>query len=418
MLSLQRPPRPGWVQEKKLSRVAFVAHALLDGYRSTDLIGQRLDQLQKLWPRDGEDPEAINWFSFPVIPTDGLGQPVWVDFYIIPVIAPDFMAACGDGRAYKWAEAVALAAIDEAMRDKVHLTLGWGALTKIATRHGEKFLQQNPWVKTHAGVSTTHGDAGTAALVLETIRRAGFEHGLRVSVIGANGAIGDAVSRALPAFKPSSIQLVGKNGRNETESRTNADRLNELRARVLGDSRVVIHQDKSVACHEHQSDLVIVATNGMDLAPSEIPTGTLVLDMTTPSACHEHPDWNKDRLVLTSGCGQFADQILPESFGSFKGQLLRDVGAGGHHVLWGCTGETIARAVYGWRGHLAGTNIPLDALEWCDHHFPALGFAPQPPVSFWESRDWSHVHDFVERVHSKTLVQVPQYAFASNPKRS
>ncbi len=410
-MRVERQNRPSW-SEKKWSRVAFVAHALLDGYHSTNLIGRRLDELQKLWPRDGENPEAINWFSFPVIPTDGLGQPVWVDFYIIPVIAGEFMAACKDGRAYKWSEAVALAAIAEAKKDKVHLTLGWGAATKLATDHGRKFLQENPWVKTHADVSTTHGDSGTAALVLETIRRAGFQSGFRVAVIGANGAIGDVVSRMLPSLNPESILLVGREGE------TNFRRLTELRARVIGDCQVQVHQNKSTACHEHRSDLVIVATFGMDLDPSEIPAGALVLDMTTPSACHEHPDWNKDRLVLTSGCGQFADQILPESFGSFNGQLLRDVGAGGHHVLWGCTGETIARAVYGWRGHLAGTNIPLDALEWCDHHFPALGFAPQPPVSFWESRSWSHVHDFVERVHQKTLVQVPQYAFASNPKRS
>lgn len=410
-MRIARPNRSNW-PEKSWPRVAFIAHALIDGYLSTDLIGRRLDALGKKWPQEGEDPEAINWFSFPVIPTDGQGQPVWVDFYIIPILAGEFLAACKSERAYTWAEVVALAAIAEAKRDRVHITVGWGALTKVATNHGQKFLNNNPWVKTDSTISTTHGDSGTAALVLETIRRAGFENGFRVSVIGANGAIGDAIARALPSLNPSSIQLVGKG------NEANATRLNDLRDRVRG-SLVEIHQDKSVACHQHKSDLVIVATTGMDLAPSEIPVGTLVLDMTTPAACHEHPDWNKNRLVLISGCGQFTDQVLPESFGQFGGKFLADVGAGGHHVLWGCTGETITRAVYGWQGHLAGTNIPLEALEWCKNHFPALGFAPQPPVSFWEEMKWPDVHAFVERVHNKTSVEVSQsvIAFASNTRR-
>ncbi len=418
-MRIERPLRPSW-PEKNWPRVAFVAHALLHGYLSTELIGQQLDIMGRNWPRDrdGETPEAINWFSFPVIPTDGMGQPVWVDFYIIPVLAGDFMTACYDGRAYKWAEDVALTAIMEAKKDKVHLTLGWGAATKIATRHGQKFLEENPWVKTDPFVSTTHGDAGTAALVLETIRRAGLHKGFNVAVIGANGAIGDVVARMLPSLNPASVMLVGKSGRNEVEDRTNRERLNELRARVVGDCEVVIHQDKSTACHEHRSDLVIVATNGMNLAPSEIPTGALVLDMTTPAACSEHHEWKTDRLVLTSGCGQFADLALPESFGQFNGNPLRDVGAGGHHVLWGCTMETIARAVFDWRGHLAGQKIPLDAVRWCDTHFQSLRIAPQPPFSFGDHHSWSDVHAFVERVHSQTNVEVPQYAFAGNTKSS
>ncbi|MCX6779725.1 MAG: hypothetical protein NT034_00915 [Candidatus Magasanikbacteria bacterium] len=410
-MRIERPNRSNW-PEKKWPRVAFIAHALLDGYLSTDLIGQRLDIMGKNWPRDGETPEAINWFSFPVIPTDGMGQPVWVDFYIIPVLAGDFMAACGDGRAYKWAEEVALTAIMEAKKDKVHLTLGWGALTKVATRHGEKFLQENPWVKTDPFVSTTHGDAGTAALVLETIRRAGLHKGFHVAVIGANGAIGDVVARALPRLNPESILLVGKPGE------SSATRLHELRARVEGNCEVKIHQNKSTACHENRSDLVIVATTGMDLVPSEIPSGALVLDMTTPSACSEHPDWKSDRLVLTSGCGQFDDLALPESFGQFSGNILKDVGAGGHHVLWGCTMETIARAVFGWRGHLAGQKIPLDAVEWCDNYFQYLRIAPQPPVSFGDHHSWSAVHAFVERVHAKTSVETLQYVYAGNTEPS
>jgi len=402
-MRIERPIRPNW-PERKWPRVAFIAHALLDGYRSTDLISRRLDELGQKWPQDGEDPGFINWFSFPVTPVDGQGQSVWVDFYIIPVLAGQFLAACKSGQAYDWAEAVALAAIAEAKADGVHITVGWGALTKVATTHGARFLERNAWVKSDDMVSTTHGDAGTAALVLETIRRAGFKRGFRVAVIGANGAIGDAISRLLPSLSPESILLVGKGGE------VNASRLNELRARVFGGGdRVAIHQDKSSACHDHRSDLVIIATTGMDIAPSEIPLGALVLDMTTPSACHANSEWQNNRLVLASGCGRFADRAVKESFGQFGGELLADVGAGGHHVLWGCAGETITRAVAEWHGHVAGTNIPLGDIQWCDSHFPELGFAPQLPVSFGRSLDWSDVHAFVERSQKRISVQASQH---------
>ncbi|HOX60679.1 MAG TPA: hypothetical protein PLV72_01570 [Candidatus Magasanikbacteria bacterium] len=386
--------------QRKWARVAFISHALLPGYRSTDLITARLVELGRTWSKSGEDPGFIRWFSFPVVPpeSDKLARPVWVDFYIIPVLAPAYLAACKSDLAYSWAEAVALHAVEEAQADGVALTIGWGAMTKVATGHGKVFFDRHPELANE--ISTTHGDAGTTSLVMSAIKSAGLRSGFRVSVIGANGAIGEAVSRALVALNPSSILLVGKPDKEgETKNRDRLDRLAgsvRLLSPVDGPVEVLIHQDKSKAVYEHQSDLVIVATTGMDLAPNEIPKGTLVMDMTTPSACQYHPDWSDERLVLTTGCGQMHHSIIPNLFGFSGVDVLSDVGAGGEHVLWGCTGETIVRAVYEWKGHVVGQDIPMAAVDWCTLHFARLGFYSEPPVTFGRELVWHYVRQFVK----------------------
>ncbi len=388
------PTRPG--QWAKIPRVAFIAHALMPDYLSTALIDQRLRELGLDWPESGEDPGWINWFSFPVCPRPASGgQPVWVDFYIIPVLASRFFKAVVGGQAYKWAEEVALAAISEAQADGVELTVGWGALTKLATNHGQLFLEKHPELNGQQ-FNSTHGDAGTALLVTEGLVRAGVQPGCRVAVVGANGAIGDAASRAITAaLQPENIVLVGKADR--PGEKKNLSRLEELQQRVKnhvrnGSTEVAIHQDKTSACHS--SEVVIVATTGMNLSPKEVPVGALVMDMTTPAACQPDRGWS-GHLVLTAGCGEFSPEALPWGFGNIGGSQLQDVGAGGPRVIWGCTGETIARAVFGWRGHLAGTVIPIDALEWCNNHFKRLGFVSQPPLNFNNPITWSRVGEFV-----------------------
>ena len=415
----------GWAEKYKTwPRVAFIAHGLLPGYISTALITERLRELGREWPPPGKDPKFVRWFSFPVVPKNNGFKPVWVDFYIIPVLAfsehPDrvatFMAALKSGNAYKWTKHVAEVAISEAVAHGVPLTIGWGALTKLATGHGAVF-QKDMWGHLPASVSTTHGDAGTAAIVIDTLQCSSLVDGARVAILGANGPIGDMVSRAVSLLQPSSIMLVGKG--DEPGKTVKLDRLTELRERVvktLPDGRrceVVIHQDKSRACLEHRSDVVVVATTGMDLAPLEVPEKALVLDMTTPAACTPDPAW-RGRLVLTAGCGQFDMDILPLGFGSIGGKRLDDVGAGGSRVIWGCTGETIVRASVGWTGHVVGDNIPEEELVWCATHFPKFGFSPQPPVSFGNPLSgWSSVRQFVCRSPATTC-SFPQQ-ISTNP---
>jgi len=383
---------------RHLPRVAFLAHALAPDYLSSLLIEAVLKRQSKTWWSGEGDPSSIRWFSFPVHPPEGSGgQSVLVDFYIIPVFAlPDFWGAVRDGQAYRWVSKLAKAVIADAKRDDVELWLGWGALTKSATDHGAKFLAQE---ELPDFVYTTHGDAGTAAFVLETLLKANTRSGSRISILGANGAIGSVISRALPFInrrhRPSSIMLVGKSDKGgQTVKRDRLLRLQfEVQTNVIrsgAEIDVLIHQDNTKASIQHESDIVVVATTGMDLSPCHVPKGALVLDMTTPSACESHSDW-QSRTVLTSGCGQLRGELLPHHFGRLVDQSLIDVGAGGEHVLWGCTIETIARAMFQVRGHLAGEDIPLSAVA--QAHRLLRGLAdPQSACSFGRYLSWEQVH--------------------------
>lgn len=404
MKNLKNLTRPGQWAERSWPRVAFVSHALMANDPSTPVITSRLQELGSDWPKEGEDPGFIRWFSFPVVPP--AGQKVWVDFYIVPILAPKFLEQVRSGKAYEWVEKVALFAISEAHADGVPLTFGWGALTKLATRHGSLFLERHSELADQ--FSSTHGDAGTAELNVRGISLTGLKPGFRVAIIGAYGATGDAVSRAIVHHRPASIMLVGKP--DEEGDCHNFERLMGLKSKVevlVPDGQrteVVIHQDKRTAAIDHQADLVVVATNGMKYMPNEVREGALVFDLTAPLACRAEDGWNGRHLVLTVGCGQFNSQLIPRGFGEISGQRLWDVGAGGSHVLWGCTIETIARRIFGWTGHLAGPDIPMDAVDWSTAHFNQMGLLPQPPISFGRLLSWSAVREFVRR--------------AANPKRS
>lgn len=387
--------RPVSWTERAWARVAFIAHALMPQDPSTPLITRRLEELGCIWPEQGKDPGYIRWFSFPVVPP--VGRKVWVDFYLIPVSAPEFLVAVKSDQAYNWSERVALSALEEARRDNVDITIGWGAYTKAATGHGQLFLDRH--MELVGQFASTHGDAGTAVLNVRGVPSAGFKPGFRVSVIGAYGATGDAISRALAHHYPTAIQLVGRP--DPTRKSRNLSRLLELKRRVEElipagqQTKVVIHQDKTVAALEHQSDLVVVATNGMDLMPGETPEGSVVFDLCSPPACRLEHGWNGNRLVLTQGCAEFPRAIIPRGFGEIAGSRIWDVGAGGSQVIWGCTAETITRAVFSWRGHLAGPDIQPDALEWAEEHFDSLGVTQQPPTSFGRLLSWPVVGGFV-----------------------
>lgn len=396
---------PGGRERYVLPRVAFIANALLDGYESTKQITCRLHQLGRTWPKAGEDPGYIRWFSFPVVHHEGLRRRVaWVDFYIIPVLAPDFAAAIPSGLAYAWSEKVALDAIEEADRAGVELTIGWGAAVKSATDHGRLFVERHPELE--SWVSSTHGDAGTAALVIETLRIAGIRPGFRAAVIGANGAIGDLVSRALVDLSPKSILLVGKKGKSDEATARNFERLNELRSRIRHDS-INVQLDKSVACLDDKSEVVIVATHGMQLSPNEVPEGALVLDLCTPAACAPNLDWSK-QIVLTSGCGELPEAILPYGFGVDTGAVIWDIGAGAHgparRVLWGCTDEAIARGLFGIKGHLVGQDIDYEEIKHATGLLKRMGCVPQPSLSHGKPYEMALVRRRVEQFGQESLL--------------
>lgn len=391
-------PRLNPWPERHWPRVAFVAHALLPQDPSTTLISERLGELEKPWWPGGEaKPGYIRWFSFPVEPPKGATwRPVWVDFYIIPVLAHQFLAECrAGGRAFGWSKQVAFAALAEACQDKVEITVGWGALTKNATNHGRGFVRCSQRWK----FSSTHGDAGTAALVIEAIRKAGIKQGFRIAVLGANGVIGSAVAHALVQLSPDSILLVGKPDKDgEKKNLTRLSRLQMSVRRVVPPDGVAaavdIHQNKSQACLEQQSQVVVVATNGMLLNSAETPERALVLDLTTPAACQPDPSW-VNRMVLSSGGGHLPQSIIPRGFGALGGRQLWDVGAGGSQVLWGCTVESIVRAAVSDKRHIVGQEVALSEVEWCRDRFAELSIEPQPPRQFGVVTTWAAVREFI-----------------------
>ncbi len=385
--------RKDW-PEKNWARVAFFGHALVPGFLSSKQIEDSLHKIGRDWPDKHEPPGFIRWLSFPAVPPpESGGRPVWVDFYVIPVFADRFLGAIRSNEAYSWVEAAAeYAILHDAKPDNVDLVIGWGAYTKVATDHGYLFRNRRPELADSPGVSTTHGDAGSAALTLEAVRLSGIEHP-RLAVIGAYGAIGGVVSRAASILNPELILLVGQK---DEEGKTDKfDKLQQQR-RVVEECAgskypVFTHQNKARACLEHNINVVIVATGGnMKLKPHEVPEGALVLDVATPPACSPHADW-EGRLVLNAGCGEFSRlSVIPEAFGN----NIVDCGAGREHVLWGCAGETIARAMFRWKGNLVGTNIPTEELIWSRDRFREIGFVAQPPTSFGKALSWQGVKDF------------------------
>lgn len=391
-------PRPAeWA---RLPRVTFIGHYLLPGYHSSEVCDARLHELGRNFPTENEYPTPMQWLQFPVIPPSGSGgRAVLTEMYIIPAYTPRFIKGVYTGEAWRWTRDVALGAIEEARQDGIEHTLGWGAATKMAVLHGAKFLAKYPNLESY---TSTHGDAGTAYMVLEAIEKAGVKPGARFAVIGANGAIGDLVSRALARYEPESIMLIGRP--DHKGSQKNLNRLEKLRERVkeVADVQVLLHQHKEYACIEQNSTVVIVATNGdMALLPSEVPQGALVLDITAPAACSPHENW-QGRLVLTAGCSEFDPHTLPIQFGKIAGHQHSDVGAGGENVLWGCLAETIAAGIFGRKNHVAGQLIPLQELDWCKEHMPKAGMRTQPPVSFGRTLEWSEVYSFVQRQYGQS----------------
>lgn len=389
--------RPKDWPERSWARVAFFGHALMPGFLSSDQIENSLRKVGRDWPGPSEHPGFIRWLSFPAVPpAESGGRPVWVDFYVIPVFAKRFLGAIRSNEAYGWVEAAAeYAILHDAKPDNVDLVIGWGAYTKMATEHGWLFRTRRPELADSPGVSTTHGDAGSAALALEAVRLSGVKKP-RLAIIGAYGAIGGVVSRAASIVDPDVILLVGPG---DEEGQTNKrDKLREQKRVVeecVGSKYpVYMHQDKTRACLEHKANVIIVATGGeMSLKPHEVPEGALVLDVATPPACLPSSGW-QGRLTLSAGCGEFSRlSVIPEAFGD----CIVDCGAGRDRVLWGCAGETIARAMFRWKGNLVGQNIPTEELAWCLDKFGKIGFVPQPPSSFGKMLTWDEVREFCNK---------------------
>jgi hypothetical protein len=192
--------------------------------------------------------------------------------------------------------------------------------------------------------------------------------------------------------------LIGKSDNpGESENLSRLEKLqSEVRKCVRGQTEVVIHQNKSHACLEHSANVVIITTIGMQFHPTEVPKGARIFDVTTPSACSPEHDWS-NQLVILAGCGQFQNEsLLPEGFKDGAERKLVDIGAavsgvGGERVIWGCTGETIAQAMFNFRHNDDGPDMDMWRVGLVSEWFERLDFQPQPPVSFGLELSWEEV---------------------------
>lgn len=381
--------------------VLFFAHALLPGELSTEHIDKKLNKLGKPWIGSLEDShEPILWLSFPVVPPAHLPDlnVVNVEFYIFPLLAEHFFEDVKRRRSFGPVQQGISCILEGATTKGFHPYLGFGALTKNATGHGERFskyyMEEDPGMLNK--YSSTHGDAGTVALLLEALDYAGITgSGAKIAVLGATGAIGNVLSQMLTDISPSKLVLIARN-------KVRLDRLSK-KIRLRSSAVEVVtkiekgHEISSDICHKEDVNVVIVATTGVRVYPSDIPKNSIVFDITTPSACRPEDDWG-DTLVLRAGCGEFDNPtVIPEGFGPNGSGAEWDIGAGGENVMWGCALETICRAVSGsTSSHVCGKDIPVSEVWWCIRKFRDLSIKPQSPVQFGVPTSWGKVRNYVQ----------------------
>lgn len=376
--------------------VVCLSHALTPDDISTISIEARRQEQGKVWgTKDSPVVDLIDWLYFTATPPLGVvgAHVVDVHFKILAVMGREFFQAVKSEQAYKWVELAVFQIVQEAREAGYgHVFIALGAYVKNATRHGESLLARLPrHIKDF--VTFIHGDPGTVQLVIEMIEGAGYQPGFSVAIVGANGAIGEPVAKALAAFEPGKIVLVGKHGATVNDQQKNRQRLNELAEQIdLANGRVVVSQDV-VDCRKEHCDLVIVATNEHTFPSMAVASGTLVLDVAAPNACWPDPGWH-GRLVLLAGCGQFDATTLPGYFGTYQGEVLQRV-IGGEGEFWGCMGEAVVSGMFNRRQHVVGHIITADDIAWDAEHFRLVGFRPQQPNMFGQRYTSDDVRRFV-----------------------
>ena len=246
-------------------------------------------------------------------------------------------------------------AVDRAV-DRGAELIGLGALTAPVTAGGAKLRR-----RTDAGV--TNGNAFTAAITVRAITRVAESMPARplIALVGANGSVGTAVSRAVArADVASDLLLVG--------------RTPTTLAALAGDVGAEWSTDVADC---RRADLVVLMTSAADaiLVPEHLKHGAVVLDdtqprNTSPRLAAERPDV----LILDGGV---VDTPGLERTGFGIGLPATR--------SFACLAETALLALDGHRGH--GT-IGRPSLEQVDRMlrladtWAHLGFHLAPPTSF------------------------------------
>ena len=381
-------------------RVVCVSHALTPDHVSTQSIMLRMKEQRITWANKSTvDFDLVDWLRFPVYPPTEVGdEPLEVRFKIIPLMGEEF-ATAPKKFSYYWTEQAVKQIINEARRDGVdHLIVGLGAYTKRATNHGLDLLKLLEGFSDIA-VTFNHGDIGTAGLAFQMIRNAGLSEDLAVAVVGATGAIGGLIAKMFPEIKPSRLVLIGKHA--------NDERLVRLKGQIdLPDEVITVSGDLN-DCKNFQCTIVVVAGGELEgFPPTAVNEGTLVLDVSAPNACRPNDGW-AGRLGYAAGNAQVSSAVLPNFFGSYNGEVVRQVNVQ-DRGFWGCMTQVVCAGLLGRREHLVGQNLDLWSVPQCMCDLAILGGHPQDRKMFGREVTGEEERQFVGRMLAPSLESTKQ----------
>lgn len=378
--SLDKPSIPGGGRRQ----VKFLAHQLGAQDPSTAINRQLVKAAGAI-----DQHKAVTWVTAGLSGPYGFAE---LDVQLIPVGPRKMLEWSLDGTATKIIEDHYVKIAEASIAVGQETVWAAGALTKGPVDHGQSLLRKYP--ELCRSVAVTDGNAGTAAIVLKQIKRAGFRPGFRVAVIGAYGAIGRAVARGLVPYRPELICLVGPDKPEKLALLEEVAR--EVKELVPpGQATAVVYSQNEAALKEYDVGLVVIATNSKNISRDVLPAGCLALDMTTPASCDKNPSHDDGKLVVAGGCVSFPAHVL-HHFRDYRGKVLLDIGAGGVRCVWGCMGQAIAMALLGPLTHRIGPRISDQDMEWCEGAFALLGAEPQA---------WGYLGDMFPEERVLELVQ-------------
>jgi fatty aldehyde-generating acyl-ACP reductase len=244
--------------------------------------------------------------------------------------------------------------------------VGLGALTAPVTGAGRL-------LRPRAGVTMTTGNAFTAHLTVEALRRLmPAAPGSHIAIVGATGSVGSCVVRLL-ADEPlgSELTLIARGER----------RLTALAASLTERGTGVEVRTATSLEAVRDADLVLLLTSAADalIGPEHLKRGAIVLDdtqprNTDPRLLAERPDV----LVVDGGVAAIPGIDLRGDIGLPRG------------LSYACLCETMLMAFDGQHESALGEASVDHAVRMRDaaRRFSHLGFTLAEPLSFGRGVDW------------------------------
>lgn len=238
--------------------------------------------------------------------------------------------------------------------------VGLGALTAPVTAGGAA-------LRYRADIAVTNGNAFTAAIVHEQVRRllAGTPHG-RVAVVGATGSVGATVARLLVRGQDTDGLVLVARGEK---------RLGDLARSLSGRGVDVVATTDLLAVRECDLVVLLTAAAGSVLEPGHLGPRAVVLDATQPR--NTSPELGRQRPDVLVVDGGIVDIPSLTIRGGNIG--LRDGQA------YACFAETMLLSLAGRRQHFS-IGVPeletVDEIREIAHGYAHLGFTTAAPTSF------------------------------------